>query len=62
MRYLLCRYRPEDLLFVDGWIGKGAILGELRKAVADFPGVSPELAVLADLRMSQSCAGPTKIF
>lgn len=48
MRYLLCRYRPEDLLFVDGWIGKGAILGELRKAVVDFPGVSPELAVLAD--------------
>ena len=48
MRYLLCRYRPEDMLFVDGWIGKGAILSELRKAVADFPGVSPELAVLAD--------------
>ena len=48
MLYLLCRYRPEDMLFVDGWIGKGAILSELRKAVADFPGVSPELAVLAD--------------
>ena len=48
MRYLLCRYRPEDMLFVDGWIGKGAILSELRKAVADFQGVSPELAVLAD--------------
>ena len=48
MRFLLCRYRPEDMLFVDGWIGKGAILSELRKAVADFPGVSPELAVLAD--------------
>ncbi len=48
MRSLLCRYRPEDMLFVDGWIGKGAILSELRKAVADFPGVSPELAVLAD--------------
>lgn len=48
MRYLLCRYRPEDMLFVDGWIGKGAILSELRKAVADSPGVSPELAVLAD--------------
>ena len=45
---IIRRYRPEDMLFVDGWIGKGAILSELRKAVADFPGVSPELAVLAD--------------
>ncbi len=31
MRYLLCRYRPEDMLFVDGWIGKGAILVSLEK-------------------------------
>ncbi len=48
MRYLLERYRPEQLLFVDGWIGKGAILGELEKDLAAYPGVSPEIAVLAD--------------
>lgn len=48
VRYLLDRYAAEDLLFVDGWTGKGAILGELSKDVAEFPGVSPELAVLAD--------------
>jgi len=48
MKWLLEACRPEDLLFVDGWIGKGAILGELKKAVLDFPGVSSELAVVAD--------------
>lgn len=48
MRYLLARYQPQQLLFIDGWIGKGAILQELKKSMADFAGVSPELAVLAD--------------
>lgn len=48
MRYLLDRYEPEQLQFVDGWIGKGAILNVLREAVKDYRGVSPELAVLAD--------------
>lgn len=48
MKYLLQRYRPERLLFVDGWIGKGAILTELKKDMEDFAGVSSELAVLAD--------------
>lgn len=48
VRYLLERHRAEDLLFVDGWIGKGAILSELEKETAAFLGVSPELAVLAD--------------
>ena len=33
---------------MDGWIGKGAILGELEKAALDYPEVSAELAVLAD--------------
>lgn len=48
VEYLLREYAPGQLLFVDGWIGKGAILRELGKDVKDFPGVSPELAVLAD--------------
>ncbi len=48
MRYLLERYHPGQLLFVDGWVGKGAILGELQKATAAYPGVSAELAVAAD--------------
>ena len=48
MRYLLARYEPRRLLFVDGWIGKGAILKELQKEMDAYPGVSPQLAVLAD--------------
>lgn len=48
MKFLLDQHKGEDLLFVDGWIGKGAILGELEKAALDYPGVSAELAVLAD--------------
>lgn len=48
MKYLLCHYRPEQLLFVDGWIGKGAILNELKKDIAVYHGVSPDIAVIAD--------------
>lgn len=48
MKYLLSKYRPEQLLFVDGWIGKGAILNELKKDISAYPGVSSDIAVLAD--------------
>lgn len=48
MKFLLNRYSLENLQFVDGWTGKGAISRELTKAVADFPGVSDSLAVIAD--------------
>lgn len=48
MKYLLGQYEPGQLLFVDGWIGKGAILGELKREMESYEGVSPELAVVAD--------------
>lgn len=48
MAYLLERYDAKKLLFVDGWIGKGAILGELKKDLQEFKGISDEIAVLAD--------------
>lgn len=48
MKYMLARHMPETLLFVDGWIGKGAILRELHKEIARYDGVSPDIAVLAD--------------
>ena len=48
MKYLLSHHLAEQILFVDGWIGKGAILGELQKDVAPYSGVSSELAVVAD--------------
>ncbi len=48
MNYILERHSPESIQFIDGWTGKGAILGTLEKEVRAFDGVSSELAVLAD--------------
>ncbi len=48
MRFLLKNYRAGQLLFVDGWVGKGAILRELGKAVGAYEGVSSEIAVASD--------------
>ncbi len=48
MQYLLKKYKPQQLLFVDGWIGKGAILNELKKDMAAYEGVSADIAVIAD--------------
>ncbi len=48
MEYLLKKYQAERLLFLDGWIGKGAILQELKKEIAHYEGVSDEIAVVAD--------------
>lgn len=48
VNYLLGRYDAGQLLFVDGWIGKGAILNELKKDLTEFPGVSADIAVVAD--------------
>lgn len=48
VRTILSRHAAENAVFVDGWIGKGAIGKELAAAVKEFPGLSGELAVLAD--------------
>jgi hypothetical protein len=49
LRFIAARHDPADVLFVDGWTGKGAIAGELRASLADRPmGFVPFLAVVAD--------------
>ena len=48
MAHILARHAPEDIQFVDGWTGKGAIQRQLDAAMVDFPGVDPGLAVLSD--------------
>ncbi|MEV0135625.1 cysteine protease StiP family protein [Dactylosporangium sp. NPDC050688] len=53
MRYLAGHHDPAQVMFVDGWTGKGAICRELREALtglaaAGGPVFGPELAVLAD--------------
>lgn len=48
LRYILARHQPQDIQFVDGWTGKGAIQRELQTALQDWPEVDPGLAVLSD--------------
>lgn len=56
LAYLARHHDPADVMFIDGWTGKGAITRELAEAVAgvnqawwpDGGGFSAELAVLAD--------------
>jgi hypothetical protein len=48
LRWLAAHHDPADVVFVDGWTGKGAITRELADALAPFPGFDPSLAVLAD--------------
>lgn len=47
LRYLAAHHDPLDVVFLDGWTGKGAITRELHDAL-DGTGFDPELAVLAD--------------
>ena len=47
--HIAAHHDPADAVFVDGWTGKGAIAGELRRSLADRPfGFAPTLAVVAD--------------
>ncbi len=48
VQYILNRHAPENIQFVDGWTGKGAIQHELIQAMQDFPEVNSGLAVLSD--------------
>jgi len=49
LRHIAERHEPRDVVFVDGWTGKGSITGELNASLADRPfGFAPYLAVVAD--------------
>jgi hypothetical protein len=48
LEYLAAHHDPADVVFVDGWTGKGAIARELTAALAETAGFSADLAVLAD--------------
>ncbi|MEU8619682.1 phosphoribosyltransferase [Streptomyces sp. NPDC048623] len=56
LRWLAAHHDPADVVFVDGWTGKGAITRELTEAIREFDEVNgsasagfvPEIAVLAD--------------
>ncbi|MFJ7410425.1 phosphoribosyltransferase [Streptomyces sp. NPDC098077] len=54
LRWLAAHHDPADVVFVDGWTGKGAITRELAAAIIEFEasggpaGFDPEISVLAD--------------
>jgi len=53
LKYIAANHNPADVVFVDGWTGKGAITKELRDALNEFESntgihFDAELAVLAD--------------
>ena len=50
LAWIESRHGTEGIVFVDGWTGKGAISGELRRSLRHRPGypAEPRLAVLAD--------------
>ncbi|MFF0506034.1 phosphoribosyltransferase [Streptomyces fimicarius] len=54
LRWLAAHHDPADVVFVDGWTGKGAITRELAAAIEEFEaaggpaGFDPEISVLAD--------------
>jgi hypothetical protein len=52
--YILARHLDDDLVFIDGWTGKGAISTELKATIEDYnesrgTTVSSELVVVSDL-------------
>lgn len=60
MRYILERHTPAEIVFVDGWTGKGAITRELVASLMDSDmGVEPFLAVVADPAGCASLAATT---
>lgn len=49
LAHVAARHDAADVVFVDGWTGKGAIAAELEEALRDRPlGFEPVLAVIAD--------------
>lgn len=53
--------RPESIVFIDGWTGKGVISAELARSVSDYnryrgTDIRPDLYVLADLAGKACCA------
>lgn len=62
MDYILCRHQPQDIQFVDGWTGKGAIQRELQQAMQQYSGVDASLAVLSDPAHLASKYGTRKDF
>ncbi len=52
--YILARHKDTDIVFIDGWTGKGAIAGELRETIDNYnasrgTAIDAALVVVSDL-------------
>lgn len=59
MNYILSKHDAKNIVFVDGWVGKGAINRVLAEAISklNVANLSPELAVLSDPAYETSLYG-----
>ncbi len=48
LKYILARHKSENIQFVDGWTGKGAIVKQLKAALTEYPDIDPSPCVLCD--------------
>ena len=64
MKTILEQHPAKSIVFVDGWIGKGAINRVLKEAIEELniPELSPELAVLSDPASETTLYGTTEDF
>ncbi len=60
LRYILQQHRPETLVFVDGWTGKGVIARQLASSLAAFAD-SDGVAIAAELYVLTDLSGSAKV-
>jgi len=65
LRYILREHDAQDIVFIDGWTGKGVIARELHKWIADFnrrenQHISSDLYVIADISGNAALAATTE--
>jgi len=60
LRYILRQHRPETLVFVDGWTGKGVIARQLASSLATFAD-SDDVAIPAELYVLTDLSGSAKV-
>lgn len=65
LRHILTRHADSDLVFIDGWTGKGVIARELARAITAYnraqqTAMDPGLYVLADLSGTAACAASSE--
>lgn len=59
---ILEKHSPDSIVFLDGWVGKGAINKVLKESLVDYPEINSELAVLSDPACETQLYGTRKDF